>query len=54
LKVLRAAVCSPRLFVLWIVEAIATRTVPARLTVTPFVRALPRSWADHEQKLGIS
>ena len=43
------AYLSPR-----IVEAIANRTAPADLTVTSLARALPHSWAEQEQKLGIS
>ena len=43
------AYLSPR-----IVEAIANRPAPAGLTVTSLARALPHSWAEQEQKLGIS
>ena len=43
------AYLSPR-----IVEAIANGTAPADLTVTSLARALPHSWAEQEQKLGIN
>ncbi len=43
------AYLSPR-----IVEAIANGTAPADLTVTSLARALPHSWAEQEQRLGIS
>jgi len=36
-----------------IVAAILDGTAPAHLTATVLARALPRSWAEQEQKLGL-
>jgi site-specific DNA recombinase len=37
-----------------IIQAIADGTAPASLTVSHLTGALPRSWADQEQLLGLT